>query len=84
MRDENIRYQFRNELFLVVIHRFSLVKAAMNAPFLCELSKDCLTGTGHGAMVFTKRLNFLIFQLPESSQRTGARKMCSKFSAPLL
>jgi hypothetical protein len=51
MRDENIRYQFRNKFFWIVIHRFSLEKAAMNAPRLCKLSKDCLTGTGHGAFL---------------------------------
>jgi hypothetical protein len=56
-------------IFFIVIHRFSLVKAAMNAPRLCKSSKGCLTGTGHGAMVFTKCLNFLIFQLPKAEQR---------------
>jgi hypothetical protein len=30
---------------------------------------DCLTGTGHGAIVFIERLNFLIFQLPKAEQR---------------
>jgi hypothetical protein len=29
--------QLRNKLFLIVIHRFSLVKAAMNAPHPCKL-----------------------------------------------
>jgi hypothetical protein len=42
--------------FLIVIHRFSLKNAAMNAPRLCKLGKDCLAGTGHGAMLFKKRL----------------------------
>jgi hypothetical protein len=50
------------------MRRFSLVKAAMNAPRLCKLCKDCLTGTGNFAMVFTKRLNFLIFQLPKAKK----------------
>jgi hypothetical protein len=46
------------------IHHFSLEKAAMNAPRLCKLSKDCLTGNGHGAMVFTKCLKkFLNFPI---------------------
>jgi hypothetical protein len=64
-----INCQFRNTLVLIVTHRFSLVIAAMNAPLLCKLSKDCHTGTGHGAMVFTKRLNLLIFQLPKVEQK---------------
>ncbi len=74
MRGEKIgiNCQLRNKLFLIVIHRFSLVKAAMNAPRLYKLGKDCLTGTGHGAMVFTKRLNSLIFQLPKAEERTFA------------
>jgi hypothetical protein len=34
MKKFGINGQLRNKLFLVVIHRFSLVKAAMNAWFL--------------------------------------------------
>jgi len=40
----------------------------MNAPHLCKLRKDCLTGIGQGAMVLTKRLHFLVFQLPQAEQ----------------
>jgi hypothetical protein len=29
--------QLRNKLFLIVIHHFSIVKAAMNAPRICKL-----------------------------------------------
>jgi hypothetical protein len=32
-----INGQLRNNLFLMVIHRFSLVKAAMNAPHICKM-----------------------------------------------
>ncbi len=32
-------------------HRFSLVKAAMNAPHLCKLRKECLTGICRDAIV---------------------------------
>jgi hypothetical protein len=46
MRAENI-CQLRNNLFLIVIHRFSLVKAAMNAPHLCKLRKERFTGICH-------------------------------------
>jgi hypothetical protein len=39
MRYEKIGYKWpiRNKLFLIVIHRFSLVKAAMNAPRICKM-----------------------------------------------
>jgi hypothetical protein len=39
MRYENIWYlcQLRNKHFWIVIHRFSLVKASMNAPRICKL-----------------------------------------------
>jgi hypothetical protein len=67
-----INCQFRNTLVLIVIHRFSLVKAAMNAPLLCKLCKDCHTGTGHGAMVFTKRLNFVNFPIAKGGTKTNA------------
>jgi hypothetical protein len=56
-----INCQLRNKLFFIVIHRLSLVKAAMNAQRLYKLCKDSLTGTGPSAMVFTKRLNVLTF-----------------------
>jgi hypothetical protein len=55
---------------LIVIHRFSLVKAAMNAPHLCKLCKDCLTGTGHGATVLTKMPPFLHFPIAKGGTKT--------------
>jgi hypothetical protein len=33
-----------------------------------NLHKDCHTGIGQGAMVFTKRLHFFIFRLPKAEQ----------------
>jgi hypothetical protein len=51
--------QLQNKLYLIVIHRFSFVKAAMNALHLCKLRKDCLSDFCHDAMVLTKRLYFL-------------------------
>jgi hypothetical protein len=64
MRDENFLNQLPIancgiNIFFIVIHRFSLVKAAMNALHLCKLSKDCLSGNGHGVMT-PKFLNFPI------------------------
>ena len=49
MKKFGINGQLRNKLFLIVIHRFSLVKVVMNAPRIFE-----------SAMVLTKRLNFFI------------------------
>jgi hypothetical protein len=37
MKNFGINCQLWNKLFLIVIHRFSLVKAAMQAPCICEL-----------------------------------------------
>jgi hypothetical protein len=56
MRTEifGINGQLRNKLFLIVIHRFPLAKAGMNAVHLCKLRKECLACICHGAMVFTK------------------------------
>jgi hypothetical protein len=50
---------------------FLLVKAAMNALHLCKLRKDCITGSGHGAIVLINASisSFLIFQLPRAEQR---------------
>jgi hypothetical protein len=64
--------QLRTKLFLIFIHRFPLVKAAMNAPRLCKLCKNFLSGTGYGAMVFTKRPNFLNFPIAKDGTKTIA------------
>jgi hypothetical protein len=37
MKKFGINCHLRNKLFLIVIHRFSLVNAAMNAPRICKL-----------------------------------------------
>jgi hypothetical protein len=37
MKKFGINGQLRNKLFLIVIHRFSLVKAAMNALRICKM-----------------------------------------------
>jgi hypothetical protein len=59
---EKIHYngQWQNKLFLIVIHRFPLVKAIMNAPRVCKLRKNYLTGIDHCAMVL-KTPQFLCF-----------------------
>ncbi len=37
MKEFGINGQWRNKLFLIVIHRFSLVRAAMNALCICKM-----------------------------------------------
>ncbi len=46
--------------FFMVINRFSLVKAAMNAPHVCKLRKNCLSVIDQCAMVL-KMPQFLHF-----------------------
>jgi hypothetical protein len=48
MCDEKVCYQLpiAEYTFLIVIFHLSLIKAAMNFPYLCKLCKDCLTGIG--------------------------------------
>jgi hypothetical protein len=52
-----INSQMRNKLYLIVIYRFSLVKAAMYAVGVCKLRNGV-----------TKRLSFFSFQLPKAEQ----------------
>jgi hypothetical protein len=37
MKKIGINGQLQNKLFLIVIHRFSLVKSAMKAPGICKM-----------------------------------------------
>jgi hypothetical protein len=57
-----INGQWRNTLFFIVIDCFSLVKAAMNAPRVCKLRKNCLTVIDQCAMVL-KKPQFLHFSV---------------------
>jgi hypothetical protein len=41
MKKFGINCQLRKKLFLIVIHRFSVVKAAMNAPCISKLLQQC-------------------------------------------
>jgi hypothetical protein len=43
---------------VIFIFHFSMEKAAMNAPRLCKLHKDCLARIGQGTTVFVR-----LFQL---------------------
>jgi hypothetical protein len=51
-----INGQWRNKLFLIVIHSFSLVKAAMNAPRFCKMLEKCLTGIDQCVVVLSEHL----------------------------
>jgi hypothetical protein len=68
MRNGKIQYQLPIAELIFIFH-FALVKATMNAPHLCELRKDYLTGISHVTSVLTKRFHFFIFQLPMAEQR---------------
>jgi hypothetical protein len=57
-----INGQWRNKLFLIVINRFPLVKAAMNAPRVCKSRKNCLTIIDQCAMGL-KSPQFLHFSI---------------------
>ncbi len=59
-------------------HRFSLVKAAMNATRVCRLRKNCLTGFDQCAMVLSKRI--YDSKLPQRKQNIF--KMRKEFSPP--
>jgi hypothetical protein len=76
MKKFGINWQLRNNLFLIVVFHFLLVIVAMNALHLCKLSKDFLTGIGHGAMVLKSPLHFFILQLPKAEQRPCTLANC--------
>jgi hypothetical protein len=63
MKKLGINGQMRIKLFLIVIYRFSLVKAAMNAVRVCK-SRVCKSRNGVNNMP-----QLLFFQLPKAEQR---------------
>jgi hypothetical protein len=65
MKKFGINGLLRNKFFFIVIHRFCLVKAAMNAPRIFKLR-----------IGVNKPLNFLIFPLPKAEQRLCALVSC--------
>ncbi len=44
----------------------------MNAPHICKLCKDCLTGIGHGANGVNKTPPFLYFSIAKGVTKTIA------------
>ncbi len=61
MKKFGINDQLRNKLFLIVIHRFSLVKAALHSPRICELRNG-----------FSKTPQFLLFSTAKGGTKTIA------------
>jgi hypothetical protein len=59
--------ELRNKLFLVVIHRFSLVKAAMNAPRIFKLRNS-----------YNKTPQFLHFSTAKGGTKTIAHLSIAK------
>ncbi len=55
MKKFSINGQWRNKFFFIVIHCFSLVKAAMDVLCVCKLRKNCLTGISNGNDIEAKR-----------------------------
>jgi hypothetical protein len=72
-----INGQWRNKLFLIVIDRFSHVKAAVNAPWVCKLSKNCLTIIDQCAMGL-KTPQFLHFSINIFQVRNEFSPLLSK------
>ncbi len=65
MKKFGINGQLPNKLFLIVIHRFSLAKAVMNAPCICKMR--------NGVKLKRRRSKTL-----KDSQRTGGGADFSK------
>jgi hypothetical protein len=75
-----INGQWRNKLFLIVINRFSLVKASVNASFVCKLRKNCLTVSEQCALVL-KTPKFLHFPINKFQERNKFSSLLSKLVA---
>jgi hypothetical protein len=61
MKNFGINGQMRNKLFLIIIYRFSLVKAAMNAARICKLQNGV-----------NKTPQFLLFSITKGGTKTIA------------
>jgi hypothetical protein len=72
--------QWRDKLFLIVINRFPLVKAAMNALRICKLRKNCLTVIDQYALVL-KAHQFLHFSINIFQVRNEFSLLLSKLVA---
>jgi hypothetical protein len=63
MKNFYINGQWRNKLFFIVIHRFSLVKVAMNAPRVCteNSAKTVLTALTSAYWCYQKSIKRRIY-----------------------
>jgi len=68
MKKFSINGQLRNKLFLMVIYRFSLVKAAMNAASVCKL---------HNSV--NKTPQFLLFSIAKGGTKAIAHLSIASF-----
>ena len=75
-----INGQMPNKPFLIVICHSSLVKAAMNAPRVCKLRKNCLNVIDQCAMVI-KTYKFLKFSIKIFQVRNKFSPLLSKLVA---
>jgi hypothetical protein len=64
--------------FSIVIHRFSLVEAMMNALRVCKLRKNCLSSFDQCPMVLSK----CIYDSKLPQRKKNIFKVCNKFSPP--
>jgi hypothetical protein len=72
MKKISINGQLRNKHFLIIIHRFSLVIAAMSAPCLCKLCKEAVLPTLVMANGVYKAPLFLNFPISKGGTKTIA------------
>jgi hypothetical protein len=54
MKKVGINGQWRNKLFFIVIHSFSIVKAAMNASHVCNCTKNVLPALTNAQWCYQK------------------------------
>jgi hypothetical protein len=78
MKKFGINGQLRNKLFLMVIHPFSLVKAAMISARVCKLSKNCHTCIDQCKMVFKKTPPFPNFPIARGRTKTIAHSLIAE------
>jgi hypothetical protein len=80
MKKFGINGQCQNKKFLIVSHRFSLLKAAMNVPHLCKLRINCLTGFDQCAMMLSNG----IYDSKLQNEKTLYSKCATNFRRPHL
>jgi hypothetical protein len=79
MRYEKMWYQWSlgNILFLIVIHRFPIVKAAMNAPLICKM----LNGVNHRVGRVLSLSPVVGIGTPPTPKALTRRQVCPPFGS---